>query len=411
MNLKNKWKRFWTMDVHNHEGFTLVELIIVIAILAILSSVAVVGYSSSVKKANKQADLTLAADIENALIMAMYSGTLTPGDYVVVQFNGNASCGNGEVDSTTNKDSTIYKAMAAAYGDDWEKMLALKWNGWAEEIGVAGDKFTMDTVKNSNFTPEDDNLNVLLGQLQWVVKELNPLLADKPVNADIAEMLNNNGIPVTEGDTFGSNAQAGANAYVYFIAGNLADVNITDFENAGDSDLEFLNNWCLPDDSDTSFKGTSTWDMASAEAAEYARVYALATYIDKQSGGTTNYLKDLEVTGNPCQAAVDVLAAIKNDASVKAAYDAYYEDDGEGSIAYNDAVAFLAYMQGVTDSSDSLLKNTDLRSDNYYNDGYIADYVYNYMDLSDALTANGVSGSAFAFIYTGTEILCMPLDW
>ena len=31
MKLKNMWKRFWTLDVHNHEGFTLVELVIEVA--------------------------------------------------------------------------------------------------------------------------------------------------------------------------------------------------------------------------------------------------------------------------------------------------------------------------------------------------------------------------------------------
>ena len=52
MKLKNMWKRFWTLDVHNHEGFTLVELIIVIAILAILSTGAIAGYSAYVTSAN-----------------------------------------------------------------------------------------------------------------------------------------------------------------------------------------------------------------------------------------------------------------------------------------------------------------------------------------------------------------------
>ena len=59
MKLKNMWKRFWTLDVHNHEGFTLVELIIVIAILAILSTGAIAGYSAYVESANKTADKAL----------------------------------------------------------------------------------------------------------------------------------------------------------------------------------------------------------------------------------------------------------------------------------------------------------------------------------------------------------------
>ena len=66
MNLKEKWKRFWTLDVHNHEGFTLVELIIVIAILAILSTGAIAGYSVYVERANKAADDALISEINMA---------------------------------------------------------------------------------------------------------------------------------------------------------------------------------------------------------------------------------------------------------------------------------------------------------------------------------------------------------
>ena len=70
MKLKEKMKRFWTMDVHNHEGFTLVELIIVIAILAILAGVAVVGYSAYIEKANEAADNSALAQLNNAFAMA-----------------------------------------------------------------------------------------------------------------------------------------------------------------------------------------------------------------------------------------------------------------------------------------------------------------------------------------------------
>ena len=55
------------------KGFTLVELLVVIAILAILSTVAVVGYTSFINRAEKQAAETEMAQIEtvinNALII------------------------------------------------------------------------------------------------------------------------------------------------------------------------------------------------------------------------------------------------------------------------------------------------------------------------------------------------------
>lgn len=66
MNKKKGLRRFFTLDVHNHEGFTLVELIIVIAILAILAGVAVVGYSAYVEKANKSADDALIYEVNQA---------------------------------------------------------------------------------------------------------------------------------------------------------------------------------------------------------------------------------------------------------------------------------------------------------------------------------------------------------
>lgn len=52
------------------EGFTLVELIIVIAILAILSSAAVAGYSSYITKANTSAVNTELSNISTAAVLA-----------------------------------------------------------------------------------------------------------------------------------------------------------------------------------------------------------------------------------------------------------------------------------------------------------------------------------------------------
>ena len=56
--------------VANHEGFTLVELIVVIAILGILAGIAIPVYSGYIKKANQAADVMLLGAVNTALAAA-----------------------------------------------------------------------------------------------------------------------------------------------------------------------------------------------------------------------------------------------------------------------------------------------------------------------------------------------------
>ena len=64
--MKKKLKRFFALRRNADGGFTLVELIVVIAILAILAGVAVPAYNGYIKKANQAADETLIAEINMA---------------------------------------------------------------------------------------------------------------------------------------------------------------------------------------------------------------------------------------------------------------------------------------------------------------------------------------------------------
>ena len=395
MDLKKKVKGFFTLKTGANDGFTLVELIVVIAILAILGGVAVPAYGGYVTKANKQADISLASEVEQALILAHYNQKLTPGDYVVVKYDGTVEVGNSEDSSVTTADA----AMIATFGSGYADTLRLKYEGWAEEIGVAGDAATMQIVKDSNFSY--DNLDSLLSQVQLVVDEAGGYFSKGNVaitNDSVVDILNSAGVAYTKGELLDStNATAAANAYVYYVGSELAGLDLTMDDDITDTEAAFYEAWLASDFSNDSL---SSLDNASTAAAQYASIYALATYIDEQTKDTVNatsYAARIDAAGDPRVVANSVLSDIKNDSSVSSIYSNYTSSGN----AYNDAQAFIAYMSGLTDNTNSLLGSTDLTQADYFTSNDIASYVQNYIDIGTAMSEDG----GFVFIYDGEKVV------
>ena len=67
-------------DGKNNKGFTLVELIIVVAIIAVLSAVIAPQYIKFVEKSKVSADMNTAAAIESAISVLCAEGTITSND-------------------------------------------------------------------------------------------------------------------------------------------------------------------------------------------------------------------------------------------------------------------------------------------------------------------------------------------
>ena len=110
--------------MRNNKGFSLVELIVVIAIMAILASVAVIGVSIYVPKAQKAADEQLISDIEYALTMAYYADPSTfTGGIIVLSNDAAPDCGGN---------TALEAVMAGCFGEGWktDTSLRLKYDEW-----------------------------------------------------------------------------------------------------------------------------------------------------------------------------------------------------------------------------------------------------------------------------------------
>lgn len=383
-------KKFWKKT----EGFTLVELIVVIAILGILAGVGTVGYSGYIKKANMAADQQLASGVANILQLEHYADMNASG-YVILSKDKAPS-----VEDKTISEGLV-EVLETAFGD--LGALKLKSDEWAisnemlEEALAAG-----EAVGNSSYV-KNNSISELLGNVQTVTSAASEVLGGKARSAEhmvnLLEMSLGTGYlekaaaagvidkddegnySLKEGTYTpdGSNVKLTkdlqnqlSNLMVFSVADQLKNADTYTMQNL--MLVGLVNGAEIPEG----------YSEASALAARYALFKAYAGDNGKEAD-----LKELDAAlfeaSNAQGGAMD---------AVKDAFDVFVEKNSEGMDAYlmnedgltdvfnTNADAVASIMKGVTAVEGNYGTASALANGNLYTSGGVAGDLTNFINVA-----------------------------
>lgn len=145
----------------NNKGFSLVELIVVVAIMAVLIGVLVPTLVRNVEKSKKQKDVSAVEEVRNQMTIAL-------ADEKYSSLSGTVTCNNGKVELVASSANALTGDNAADYikevcqnlnaKDTFEKQLTSK------AYGTATVTFTIDKEKVTAVIVPSEGASVAVGE-------------------------------------------------------------------------------------------------------------------------------------------------------------------------------------------------------------------------------------------------------